>query len=98
VGARRIAAHVEAAADQAAASPAAAALFHNLGLYLMGRAEYTAAQQALERAPTIEEAAYGPNHPDTRTARRGLEELAERQTTLGCLMDGGKPRHSGLGG
>ncbi|MDP3229743.1 MAG: FxSxx-COOH system tetratricopeptide repeat protein, partial [Acidovorax sp.] len=52
------------AQDLQAAPAAAGRLFNQAGLYLRDRAEFSQARQAYERALAIDEAAYGPNHPE----------------------------------
>jgi tetratricopeptide (TPR) repeat protein len=47
-------------------------VLNELGLYLQARAQWTDARAAFERALTIGEAAYGPNHPTVATAVNNL--------------------------
>ncbi len=55
---------------------AAGRLLNQVGLYLGVRAEFAAARKAYERALAIDEAAYGPDHP----------EVAIRVNNLGSVL------------
>jgi tetratricopeptide (TPR) repeat protein len=44
--------------------PAAGRVFNQCGFYMQIRAEFAGAQACYERALALDEAAYGPNHPD----------------------------------
>jgi tetratricopeptide (TPR) repeat protein len=67
----RLLPHALAAAGHAEALQVAAEatgrLLNQAGLYLWGRAEFAEAKEALERALAIDEAAYGPQHPNVAT-------------------------------
>ena len=49
------------------ASEATGRLLNQAGLYLKGRAEFAQAKAMLERALAIDEAAFGPHHPEVAT-------------------------------
>jgi tetratricopeptide (TPR) repeat protein len=80
--------HALAAAEHAeqfaAASEQTGALLNSAGLYLAGRAELAAARASFERALAIEEAAYGPDHPDVA---RSLNNLGNALRSLGELPE-----------
>jgi len=67
----RLLPHALAAAGQAegvgVASEATGRLLNQAGLYLYGRAEFAQAKAVLERALAIDEAAFGPHHPNVAT-------------------------------
>ena len=50
-------------------------LLNRVGVYLRGRAEFAAAQHALERALVIAEAIYGPDHPTVATYVNNLGDV-----------------------
>ena len=54
------------------APEATARLLNQTGLYLRGRAQFAEAKAHLERALTIAEAAYGPNHPNVASIVNNL--------------------------
>jgi tetratricopeptide (TPR) repeat protein len=54
------------------ATTTAARLLNNVGRYLRGRAEFTAAKAVHERALAISEATYGPDHPIVATCCNNL--------------------------
>jgi len=56
------------AADLDAAAEQSGRLFNQAGLYLHGRAEFSAAKAALERGLSLTEKAYGPDHPNLGSA------------------------------
>jgi tetratricopeptide (TPR) repeat protein len=64
----RLLPHALAAAEHAealdVASDSTARLLNQMGLYLKGRAQFAEAKEMHERALAIDEAAYGPDHPD----------------------------------
>ncbi|MBI2877070.1 MAG: tetratricopeptide repeat protein [Candidatus Tectomicrobia bacterium] len=66
------------------ASEATGELLNNTGLYLRERAESTEAKAALERALTIGEATYGPNHP---TVAIRFNNLGDTLRALGNLAE-----------
>jgi len=78
--------HAEAVTGHAASSPAlapkAATLLGNLGIYLLVSAQLTAARATLQRALAIQEAAYGPDHPQVAIT---LTNLGLVQKQLGEL-------------
>jgi len=67
----RLAAHARAVTEEAErlgiAPEATARLLNQLGLYLKSRAEFTDARACFERALKIDEATFGPNHPEVAT-------------------------------
>jgi tetratricopeptide (TPR) repeat protein len=67
----RLLPHALAAAGHAealeVASGATARILNQAGVYLRGRAEFTEAREAFERALAIDEAAFGPDHPEVAT-------------------------------
>ncbi|HII06093.1 MAG TPA: TIR domain-containing protein, partial [Methanotrichaceae archaeon] len=71
--------HAVAAAEQAKrleANPEATGLLLNqMGLYLSGRAEFSEAKSAFERALEIDEKVYGPDHPNVATMVNNLGEV-----------------------
>lgn len=78
--------HAEAAAGHAASYPLLArqigALLNRLGIYLEVSAQLNAARATLQRALAIEEAAYGPDHPQvaiTLDSLRRVEQMTETQ-------------------
>ncbi|NOR49311.1 MAG: tetratricopeptide repeat protein, partial [Methanosarcinaceae archaeon] len=64
----RLLLHALAAAEHAEALDVAldstGTLLNQTGLYLKGRAQFTEAKEMFKRALAIDEAAYGPDHPD----------------------------------
>jgi len=72
----RLLPHVLAAAGHAealeVASEATGRLLNQAGLYLWERAEFAEAKAAFERALTISEATYGPDHPKVATLANNL--------------------------
>ncbi|NOR48699.1 MAG: tetratricopeptide repeat protein [Methanosarcinaceae archaeon] len=64
----RLLPHALAAADHSkaldVASDSTGRLLNQMGLYLKGRAQFAEAKEMFERALEIDEAAYGPDHPD----------------------------------
>ena len=63
-------------------------LINQMGLYFFGRAQYAEAQQAFERALRIDEAAFGPDHPNVaiRVSNLGsvLKALGELSEARQC--------------
>jgi tetratricopeptide (TPR) repeat protein len=83
-----LAAHINAAVTWAHTYPKQARrcgrLLTQLGLYLMGTAQYAAARATLERALDIKESAWGQNHPEVATT---LTNLGSVRQQLGDLAD-----------
>jgi tetratricopeptide (TPR) repeat protein len=52
-------------------------LINQTGVYFLGRAQYAEAKQAFERALRIDEAAFGPDHPN----------VARYVNNLGCVLE-----------
>ena len=77
--------HAEAVTGHAASSPAlapkVAALLGSLGIYLSVSAQLTAARATLQRALAINEAAYGPDHPNVATAAGDLRSVEQEMGT-----------------
>ncbi|MEV4412934.1 FxSxx-COOH system tetratricopeptide repeat protein [Catellatospora sp. NPDC049609] len=73
-----LAPHLAAATELAPAAAATATALTQLGQYLAGRGEFTAARARLRRALTINEAVHGPDHPETAVALGSLG-LVERE-------------------
>jgi tetratricopeptide (TPR) repeat protein len=75
----RLLRHALATADHADRLDVAAAqtsrLLNRVGVYLDGRAEFAAAQHALERAVAIAEANHGPDHPTVATYVNNLGDV-----------------------
>jgi tetratricopeptide (TPR) repeat protein len=84
----RLLPHALAATDHAQAlgvDPiATAGLLHQAGRYLWSRAEYTQAKALHQRALSIREAEFGPDHPDTA---HSLDNLAAVLVDQGDLDD-----------
>ncbi|HXF41286.1 MAG TPA: FxSxx-COOH system tetratricopeptide repeat protein [Blastocatellia bacterium] len=63
-------------------------LLNQAGLYFRGRAQYAEGKQAHERALRIDEAAYGPDHPDVATDVNNLglvlQDLGELAQARQC--------------
>jgi tetratricopeptide (TPR) repeat protein len=64
------------------ASPAAARLCNQVGLYLQARAQFVDAKPYVERALAIAEAVLGPQHPNTATSLNNLGALLQAQGDL----------------
>ena len=64
-------------------------LLNQAGVYLQGRARFTEAKELFERALTIGEAAFGPNHPDVairvNNLGRVLQDLGDIKGAKGCF-------------
>jgi tetratricopeptide (TPR) repeat protein len=75
----RLLRHALATADHADRLGVTAAqtsrLLNRIGVYLDGRAEFAAAQHALERAVVIAEAIHGPDHPTVATYVNNLGDV-----------------------
>jgi tetratricopeptide (TPR) repeat protein len=73
--------HAETAAEYAAAAnvalDAAGYLYNQTGLYLKGRAQYSAARQNYERAVAIVERDLGKEHPEVATRYNNLGRLLQ---------------------
>jgi tetratricopeptide (TPR) repeat protein len=70
-------------ADMVGADPAAtAALLHEAGRYLWGRAEHAQARALHQRALAIREASIGPDHPDTASSLVSLGAVLRDQGVL----------------
>jgi tetratricopeptide (TPR) repeat protein len=70
------------AEEFAAAPEATARLLNQAGLYLKGRAEFTGARALFERALRIDEAVYGPDHPEVGTDADNLGDVLRAQGDL----------------
>ena len=74
--------HAEAVTGHAASSPAlapkVASLLGNLGIYLWRSAQLTAARATQQRALAINEAAYGPDHPQVAITLGNLRSVQEQ--------------------
>jgi tetratricopeptide (TPR) repeat protein len=79
-----VAAHCEA---EAAGSKLAASLFSQSALYLRGRADLSGARDLNERALKINEASYGPDHPQVAG---NVNNLANVLQSLGKLIEAEK--------
>ena len=55
-----------------------ASLLNRLGIYLATSAQFSVARTTLERALAIEEAIYGPDHPDVAVALGNIGNLQQR--------------------
>jgi Tfp pilus assembly protein PilF len=64
------------------ASNETARLFNQDGIYLYARAEYAQAKRMIERALTIDEAAFGPNHPSVAIRLNNLGGVLQSQGDL----------------
>jgi tetratricopeptide (TPR) repeat protein len=77
----RLAAHARAVTEEAErlgiAPEATARLLNQLGLYLQARAEFADARACFERALQIDEATFGPNHPNVATAVNNLGSVLQ---------------------
>jgi tetratricopeptide (TPR) repeat protein len=60
----------------------AASMLGRLGVYLRSRAQFSSARDLLERALQIEEAAYGPDHPDVASTLSNLGNILYEQGDL----------------
>jgi tetratricopeptide (TPR) repeat protein len=82
----RLLPHALAATDHAQAlgvDPiATAGLLHQAGRYLWSRAEYTQAKALHQRALSIREAEFGPDHPDTAHSLHNLANVLYAQGDL----------------
>ena len=82
----RLLPHALAAADHAeplkVAADEAGRLLNQAGIYLRGRAEFARARACYERALKIDEAAYGPNHPEVATHVNNLGRVLHEQGDL----------------
>ncbi|MDP2896514.1 MAG: FxSxx-COOH system tetratricopeptide repeat protein [bacterium] len=77
----RLLPHALSAAEHAeklgVAPEATGRVLNQVGVYLWGRAEFREAKAALERALSIDEAAFGPNHPEVATHVNNLGNVLE---------------------
>jgi tetratricopeptide (TPR) repeat protein len=64
------------------APEATARVLNQVGAYLWGRAEFGEAKAALERALSIHEAAFGPNHPEVATVVNNLGNVLKALADL----------------
>ena len=78
----RLLPHVLAVADHTPATAELASLLNAAGIYLSSRVQILSAQEVLERALRIMEAAYGPDHPEVA---RPLNNLGLVLRVLGDL-------------
>jgi tetratricopeptide (TPR) repeat protein len=82
----RLLAHALAAADHSepleVAPEETGRLLNQAGLYLKGRAEFARARACFERALKIDEAAYGPEHPNVATDVNNLGSVLQDQGDL----------------
>ncbi len=80
-----LAAHVKAVAcfaDAAGLAKTTARLLNQLGLLLASKAAYEEAEPLLRRALVINEAAYGPDHPDVARDLNNLAQLLQATNRL----------------
>src|SRR5579884_2514440 len=72
----RLLPHAQTASDYTeqleVAGDATGRLLNQAGVYLRGRAQFSEARQALERAIAIDEASYGPDHPEVASLVNNL--------------------------
>ncbi len=89
----RLLPHALAAAGQAealgVAPEATGRLLNQAGVYLYGRAEFLAARDAFQRALAIDEAAFGPEHPQVAIGVNNLglvlQDLGDLEGARACL-------------
>ncbi len=83
----RLAAHARTAAEHTTNAQRASKLLFWLGEYSFARVELTVAREYLQRALTVEENAYGPNHPASASALANLGLVHLRLGELAAARD-----------
>src|SRR5208337_2496024 len=78
-----LAPHVAAATGHADATGLTSRLMNDLGLYLKIRCQFLEAEPLLRRALAIDEASYGPDHPNVAIRLNNLAQLLQATNRLG---------------